>query len=438
MGFADGFFKGRQLKLQAEQQKLNEKLANLKIREATLRLGQMADERAARARQQAAQERLFAAPEFRNLSQSGALAAQEETNPGVISGPDAPDTNSVVGRLAQMQTDKTRDLIQSGMLDEFKKLNALKLQEKFLQGGFGQGGGGGGFNRQSTAINPMTGSMTITSQQVGPVIRNLDDTSVGIFDPNTGQLLETIDRSDPEREERARDREYVPESELQNILYIDRANQTVRSSPIGVRRGELNNENFIRVNPDQKKRLQALQNAFGIIDQLERSAAPVFQAQAGLLERGIAGGEQAWERIIQSNPALTLYSSQSQGFLSQLARALGEVGTLTDQDIGRSAKLVPRLVNIFGLPDTKDVAEAKIEGLRSLLQAQYNSILGQKVFDVKTPKLDELIKDAPESNIFTQGKEAVGKAERGAANEVGDRLNKMGEDLINRFGLRRK
>ncbi len=153
MGFADGFFKGRQLKLQAEQQKLQEKFADLKMKEFALKAGQLADAKAAEAR-------LFKPPEFSNLSQSGALAALEEqaSPPGVIQGPDAPQSATLPGLLAQKQMDRKRDLIKSGLLDEFKKF------QEFQQG--------------PTPFSPEgkeAGDLSFFARQFGPKSKEVQD-----------------------------------------------------------------------------------------------------------------------------------------------------------------------------------------------------------------------------------------------------------------------
>jgi hypothetical protein len=215
---------------------------------------------------------------------------------------------------------------------------------------------------------------------------------------------------------------------------IDRKNTRVGPSPVGLRRGDLNNENFVRVDANSKKKVQAIGAALDIVDRLQKLADQVFVAQAGLLERGIQGGRNAWEQILQSNPAFVLYSAQSQGFLSQLSRALGEVGTLTDEDIRRAKKLVPRTRNVFGLPDTADVATGKIESLKAILQQQYNTALGKDIFDIETPVIDKLIENTPgEENLLEQGTRAVGEAERGISQEAID----AAEKLIKEFKLQR-
>jgi len=440
MGFAESFLKAKALKLASQKQKQQEKLTNLQIQEAVLKLGAFSE-------QARAQDRVLnpPPPEFGNLSVSGALAAQEEqANPqGLIGGQDAPANASLSEIMARAQTGKVNDLVRSGLLDEFKKLQqfqGFRTQEESLANIQGSGilGGeqqGGEFIKRKTTLNPMTGSLSLQFEQARPIVRDLDENSLAVISPITGEMVGTIEKSSPGRRRTLQEQQFVPEKELENIVFIDPIKRKVIPAPFNLTRGQLNDKKFRRVGPAQKKQLAALTSALGMLEQLSGTVDSVFTAQAGLLERGIAGGQNTWEQILQNNPALTLYSSQSQGFVSRLARALGEVGTLTDQDAARALKLLPRIRNIFGLPDTADIAQAKMEAFTTLLQSQYNQILGGQVFDVKTPVFDKLIKDSPEDGLFQQGREAIGGAERSLAGEAKSTLDKAWESFKKRFDL---
>ena len=67
----------------------------------------------------------------------------------------------------------------------------------------------------------------------------------------------------------------------------------------------------------------------------------------------------------QTDPNLVLADSLSQGFLAKFARAAGEVGVLTDQDIERARKLA---VNIH---DTPEVRKGKLSGIKNLFNEIY-------------------------------------------------------------------
>ncbi len=358
-------------------------------------------------------------------------------------GPPRPDQQGVLARLAQGQTNTIRDAVLSGSLGELQniqKVQAFRTPEQALanvqkSGILGGGQQGPEFIKRKTILNPGTGSLSLQFEQARPIVRDLDENALAVISPITGEMVGTIEKSSPKRRRTLQEQQFIPEKELADIVFVDPKKRTVSPAPFNLRRGDLNDKDFVRVNPAQKKQLAALSSALGMLEQLSGSVDKVFTAQAGLLERGVAGGQNVWEQIIQNNPALTIYSSQSQGFVSRLARALGEVGTLTDQDAARALKLLPRIRNIFGLPDTADIAQAKMEAFTTLLQSQYNQILGKNVFDVKTPIFDKLIKDAPDDGLFQQGREAVGTAERGLAGEAKSVLDKGWESFKKRFNL---
>jgi hypothetical protein len=123
MGFFRGFARGRRQKLAEQVAKQQEKINKLRIEELTFKLG-VASEQAK------AQQRVLnpPPPEFGNLSVSGALAAREEqANPqGLIGGPDAPANASLSEIMARAQTGKVSDLVRSGLISEFQKLQQLQ------------------------------------------------------------------------------------------------------------------------------------------------------------------------------------------------------------------------------------------------------------------------------------------------------------------------
>ena len=120
MGFADGFLKGTQARILKQQAKAKEKKDKLDLKMLGLKIGQLSDKIIS-------QKNLFKPPEFGNLSQSGAVAAREEqVNPrGLIGGSDAPPNASVTGQMADLQLNRQRDLVQSGLLGEFQKLQTI-------------------------------------------------------------------------------------------------------------------------------------------------------------------------------------------------------------------------------------------------------------------------------------------------------------------------
>jgi hypothetical protein len=67
----------------------------------------------------------------------------------------------------------------------------------------------------------------------------------------------------------------------------------------------------------------------------------------------------------QSDPNLVLADSLATGFLAKFARAAGEVGVLTDQDIARAKPLT------YSIHDTPEVREKKKNAIKGLFQEIY-------------------------------------------------------------------
>jgi hypothetical protein len=69
--------------------------------------------------------------------------------------------------------------------------------------------------------------------------------------------------------------------------------------------------------------------------------------------------------LTQSDPNLAYADSLSKGFLAKYARAVGELGPLTEGDIARAEKLVP------SIHDTAEVRKLKVKGQRDLYKEIY-------------------------------------------------------------------
>lgn len=125
-------------------------------------------------------------------------------------------------------------------------------------------------------------------------------------------------------------------------------------------------------NATQQKTENALRNATNVIDEVENAYMTVGGAQGAV--QGTARNLAGKVRLDQD---ANYYNSQRQGYLSRIARAFGEVGTLSDQDIARAVNLIPDLA------DTPQNAARKLAGLRSLLaQAQQNNSGGSGNQDI--------------------------------------------------------
>jgi hypothetical protein len=86
---------------------------------------------------------------------------------------------------------------------------------------------------------------------------------------------------------------------------------------------------------------------------------------SGSVERVAGYPARAVSILAQSDPKLSLADKLSKGFLAKFARAAGEVGTLTDQDIGRAEQLVP------SINDVPEVRAGKMTKIRALATEIY-------------------------------------------------------------------
>ena len=101
-----------------------------------------------------------------------------------------------------------------------------------------------------------------------------------------------------------------------------------------------------------------------LVDVLENQYSKVQQEglTAGSPGLGILGGVRGSAAALsQTSPNAAAYENTKQAFLSKLARASGEKGVLTDQDIKRIEKTIPSFY------DTPDTAAAKLAIVRQII-----------------------------------------------------------------------
>ena len=122
----------------------------------------------------------------------------------------------------------------------------------------------------------------------------------------------------------------------------------------------------------QKNTVLTLSKSDVIIKQIKDAIDKVNLADTaiGAKFKGLALNAQA---LAKTNVNAVAYKSLSQGLLAQLARATGEVGVLTDQDIARAKSLIPTFY------DTKETATAKLEQLQSFFTDLKASASGQGI-----------------------------------------------------------
>ena len=147
----------------------------------------------------------------------------------------------------------------------------------------------------------------------------------------------------------------VPLSQQSDRL-LSPAEQQLYGVPSGTTLNQV--EGQIPVSPTVRGTLNTFNQGLTIATQLESQLGGLNLADstASTISRGT---RLTAEALLPSTPA-GLYESQKGAFLTIMARAAGEKGVVTDNDVARIAKALP------GFFDTKDSANRKIKDLKSI------------------------------------------------------------------------
>lgn len=120
-------------------------------------------------------------------------------------------------------------------------------------------------------------------------------------------------------------------------------------------------QGVVELSDTQRNTLQSLNAVEGILDSLQQSYNKLKNLFAGnFIERGTKGLILQASATLQSDPEATSFQKFKEAILATLARASGERGVLTDQDVDRARQNLPNLT------DTQDVVELKLNRMRSL------------------------------------------------------------------------
>ena len=116
-----------------------------------------------------------------------------------------------------------------------------------------------------------------------------------------------------------------------------------------------------------REKLSTLDTAFNVYETIKGLSEKINTfgvggRVAGYLSRYIGGATQF-------NTDIARYNATRKGFVSNVARTLGEKGTLAEGDVQRAINNLPTT------NDTKAVAEGKLETLRKILQGAKDSII---------------------------------------------------------------
>lgn len=236
--------------------------------------------------------------------------------------------------------------------------------------------------------------------------------------------------------------EPIPESEAENIWLLDRENQTLRQVPFQTPRGELTPQTLkaqgleaVRLEPAQRKQARALQVALGSLGRIRELTERIFVTNAGLVERGLQGGADAWAEILQTDERgreIVQLRAELEAMAVPFARAMGEVGTMTDRDVWRQLRRFPRIRNLLGLPDTRETAIAKVDSMERELKRQYNNVIGQRVFDI-APQGDLLIDEHTPDPGF-ENVQAILEEARGTEKRIGEAIGQKIDEAFRNLG----
>jgi hypothetical protein len=123
---------------------------------------------------------------------------------------------------------------------------------------------------------------------------------------------------------------------------------------------ELERAGFKRVSSETKKGIEALKSTENVLAEISALMAEVFPATGGATERIGGGIGRGLGALLQTHPKAAQLDSLIKGTLAPIIRALGEKGTLANQDVERAIKLLP------GLLDSADVAWGKINQIKKI------------------------------------------------------------------------
>lgn len=161
-----------------------------------------------------------------------------------------------------------------------------------------------------------------------------------------------------------------------NYILADKLLATGHAIPVreNVTEGELrSNKNFLKVTPEQKKELRELNVSIESTKQIFESAEDAFKGDHSKMplaaaELAMTAEENALTigpKVLakSSYPKLAEYVARRESTLGKFARSVsGEVGVLTDQDVGRVRNMFPNAT------DTKSIRKSKEKSINALIE----------------------------------------------------------------------
>mgnify|MGYP001601062244 CR=1 FL=1 len=183
-----------------------------------------------------------------------------------------------------------------------------------------------------------------------------------------------------------------------NYILADKLLATGHAIPVreNVTEGELRtNKNFLKVTPEQKKELRELNVSIESTKQIFESAEEAFKGDSSKM--GLSAAELAMTseesaltlgpKLLakQSYPKLAEYVARRESTLGKFARSIsGEVGVLTDQDVGRIRNMFPTAT------DTKSIRKSKEKSIHALIELNRKFAVEVLAGDLSPDEVDTL------------------------------------------------
>ena len=183
-----------------------------------------------------------------------------------------------------------------------------------------------------------------------------------------------------------------------NYIHADKLLATGHAIPVreNVTEGELRtNKNFLKVTPEQKKELRELNVSIESTKQIFESAEEAFKGDSSKM--GLSAAELAMTseesaltigpKLLakQSYPKLAEYVARRESTLGKFARSVsGEVGVLTDQDVGRIRNMFPTAT------DTKSIRRSKEKSINALIELNRKFSVEVLAGDLSPDEVDTL------------------------------------------------
>lgn len=124
----------------------------------------------------------------------------------------------------------------------------------------------------------------------------------------------------------------------------------------------MKNNNLVATPKKLRDAINTLSGARGAVDQLEKLSVAVNKAR-NPARRIAEMGPKFVAGLTQSDENITMMKDAREGFLALIARAAGERGVLTDQDVARARKNTP------SVNDLAPIAQKKLKNLRDLFDS---------------------------------------------------------------------